>query len=110
MSLRNYEVKTIMELLEVSVLKTNFYHLLSIMKTIKHLLHYLKGQISDDPNWTSQKDHLRPKFDHLCTVIETLRCSPIYYYDLAVPVFVCNGKNAYSDKSPLAYYFVSTLP
>lgn len=74
-------MKTIMELLEVSVLKTNFYNLLSTMKTIKHLLHYLKGQISDDPNWTSQNDHLRPIFDHLCTVIETLRCSPIYYYD-----------------------------
>lgn len=43
-------MKTIMELLEVSVLKTNFYHLLSTMKTIKHLLRYLKGQISDDPN------------------------------------------------------------
>lgn len=81
MSLRNYEVKTIMELLDVSVLKTNFYNLLSTMKTIKHLLHYLKGQISDDSNWTSQNDHPRPIFDHLCTVIETLRCSPIYYYD-----------------------------
>lgn len=43
---------------------------------------------------TSQNDHPRPIFDHLCTVIETLRCSPIYYYDFAVPVFVCNGKNA----------------
>lgn len=27
---------------------------------------------------TSQNDHPRPVFDHLCAVIETLRCSPMF--------------------------------
>lgn len=73
----NYKVKIIMELLGVSVLKTLFfYYHLSIMETI-YLLQYYEGQISYDPNWTSQNDHLRSLFDHLRIVIRTLHFSPI---------------------------------
>lgn len=46
------------------------------METI-YLLQYYEGEISDDPNWTSQNDHLRSLFDHLRIVIRTLHFSPI---------------------------------
>lgn len=106
----NYKVKIIMELLGVSVLKTLFYTITCQLWRPFIYCNIMKVKFQMIPTGPV-KMIIWGLYLIICilwsehsTLVPLLR-QHLYYYDIAVPVFVYNGKNAFSDKSPSAYCF-----